>query len=71
MSRFTRNGPPPNVVRTALIVRTDEHPALATWIWKHPWASAEVFRAVLRDACDDGTLDRLIKELEDGVSAPA
>lgn len=70
MPRFTRKGPPPEVVRTALIVRTDEHPELANWIWKHPWTAAEVFRSILGKACADGTTETLLEEIENGNHAP-
>lgn len=63
MMYFRRHAPAPSSVRTALIVPTNQYPALADWVWSHPWVAPEVIRRVLQEAFDNGTLDSVLKQI--------
>lgn len=63
---YFRRSPPPKIVRQSLAVSTEHQPGLAKWLWSHPWIAPEVMRRVLAKAEEDGTLDSILREIENG-----
>lgn len=65
---YARRGPPPKRHRIGLTLSKDTYPDLLKWLWEHPYAGQEVIRQVLERARRDGTLDAIVKEIEDGAA---